>query len=352
MIKLTHLLVLGCLLVATSTTAQTLVGPVKIDSTLTVKDSVIIEKGVTIEQDVKVKGEGIFTQQLKAKSDLKVLGVTKMKGDGFVEGTFKFKGLADQLATTDRLLSINANGKVKVASRDALLSKSNFNDCFQFSDGVNTAFPAPTWASTTGYTAGVLYTGTSCPANVGIGTSSPIARLDVRGTGHFQSIIGLGALPHNDVQVSVASDKTVGLCVVQSSNINYDYAIKSVVDNPTTKAFAVVNSTSNDDVFRVLGDGKVWATEINVYHEGDFPDYVFASDYNLRPLAMLENYIDEQGHLPNIPTAADVAENGINVGELQVAQMEKIEELTLYLIDLSKQVEALKTEVESLKTQH
>jgi hypothetical protein len=89
-----------------------------------------------------------------------------------------------------------------------------------------------------------------------------------------------------------------------------------------------------------------------VYHEGDFPDYVFASDYNLRPLAMLENYIDEQGHLPNIPTAADVAENGINVGELQVAQMEKIEELTLYLIELNKQIKALQTEVEALKSKN
>lgn len=346
------ILILAFFFLSSNLHAQTLTGPVKIDSTLHVVDSVYIEKNMTIEQDVKVKGVGIFTEELKAKSNLKVLGEAKMKGDAFVEGTFKFKGLADPLALDDRLLIINSNGKTDAIAKSGLTSSFYSADCFTFQQqgGSGNIVNSPSWQSAAGINAGNLFTGVSCPANVGIGIAVPEARLDVRGTGHIQSNTGIGALPFIDVQLNVATTEQVGLCVQHSWANDYGYALKALVDNPTTKAFAVVNTANlNQDVFRVNGDGRLWATELNVYHEGDFPDYVFASDYELRPLAALENYINAEGHLPNIPTAEEVAENGINVSSLQVAQLEKIEELTLYVIELNKQLEALKAEMQELK---
>ena len=60
------------------------------------------------------------------------------------------------------------------------------------------------------------------------------------------------------------------------------------------------------------------------------------------PLPQLEQFINTNKHLPNIPKAIDVEKSGIEVGDMQKRMMEKIEELTLYIIDLQKQVEELK----------
>jgi hypothetical protein len=74
----------------------------------------------------------------------------------------------------------------------------------------------------------------------------------------------------------------------------------------------------------------------------NWPDYVFAKNYNLMPLPQVEKYIQEKGYLPNMPSAAEVEKDGIAVGDLIKRQQEKIEELTLYLIEMKKEIEALK----------
>ncbi|MHB8261594.1 MAG: hypothetical protein ACYDEC_15120 [Bacteroidia bacterium] len=87
----------------------------------------------------------------------------------------------------------------------------------------------------------------------------------------------------------------------------------------------------------------------------DWSDYVFKKDYKLIPLPEVEKYINEHGHLKNIPNAKEVETNGQNVGKLQVLQMEKIEELTLYVIEVNKKVEKLEKiekENEALKKEN
>lgn len=94
----------------------------------------------------------------------------------------------------------------------------------------------------------------------------------------------------------------------------------------------------------------MYAREINVMASNIvFPDYVFDKNYNLATLQDLENFIKAKKHLPNIPSAKDVSENGINVSELQVKQMEKIEELFLYVIQQQKEVEELKEQNRKLE---
>ena len=72
-----------------------------------------------------------------------------------------------------------------------------------------------------------------------------------------------------------------------------------------------------------------------------WPDYVFSPQYNLPNLKEVEKYIQENQHLPNIPKAKDIEEQGQAVGEIQRKMMEKIEELTLYIIILNKKIENL-----------
>ncbi len=80
-------------------------------------------------------------------------------------------------------------------------------------------------------------------------------------------------------------------------------------------------------------------------------DYVFAADYKLKSLSEVEKFIDENNHLPNIPSADELVKEGLDLGKMQALQMEKIEELTLYLIEMKKEIEVLKNENIVLKAQ-
>jgi len=87
--------------------------------------------------------------------------------------------------------------------------------------------------------------------------------------------------------------------------------------------------------------GLIKSQEI-VVELANWADYVFDNNYTLKPLAEVEQYIKENKHLPNIPSASDIKQNGLKVGELQNKMMEKIEELTLYIIELRKEIDLLK----------
>ena len=88
--------------------------------------------------------------------------------------------------------------------------------------------------------------------------------------------------------------------------------------------------------------GKAIAQEMVVKLKANWPDYVFADNYKLPPLLEVERYIREKKHLPGVPSAETVAEQGLSLGEMNAVLLKKVEELTLYVIDLKKEVEALK----------
>lgn len=101
--------------------------------------------------------------------------------------------------------------------------------------------------------------------------------------------------------------------------------------------------------FRLSVAGKVMCEELKVQLQNNWPDYVFAADYKLKPLEEVEQHIQAEKHLPGIPAAAEVEKDGLEVGDMQRKMMEKIEELTLYVIDLNKENKALKQRVEQLE---
>jgi hypothetical protein len=103
-------------------------------------------------------------------------------------------------------------------------------------------------------------------------------------------------------------------------------------------------STGN---FALAVNGSIRAKEIIV--ETGWSDFVFEPDYKLATLDEVERHISEHGHLPDIPSAAEVAENGVKVGEMESRLLRKIEELTLHMIDMNKRVAALEAENSRLK---
>ena len=101
--------------------------------------------------------------------------------------------------------------------------------------------------------------------------------------------------------------------------------------------------------FTLAVGGKMIAEEVKVRLRANWPDYVFDEDYNKPTLEELESSIDENGHLPNIPSAKQVEAEGYLLGEMDVKLLEKIEELTLYMIEMNKEVKGLKSENALLK---
>ncbi len=111
----------------------------------------------------------------------------------------------------------------------------------------------------------------------------------------------------------------------------------------------LIGTTNTATGYKVNIGGKVICEELRVELQNSWPDYVFDKTYDLMPLHEVEHHIQQHQHLPNIPSADQLADAGLHIGEMQRLQMEKIEELFLYIIDLKKEVEILKSENEDMR---
>lgn len=152
-----------------------------------------------------------------------------------------------------------------------------------------------------------------------------------------------------------------GAAVTLTGN-NYGFAIEQPADQPLiqlrrddvhTNILQTWDGSGNSTLSGNLGigtnatsdrltvNGNIVAKKIKLTQLG-WSDYVFGKDYQLRSLYSLENYILENKRLPEIPSAKDVEENGISVGETQALLLSKIEELTLYIIAQQKEIDQLK----------
>ena len=111
--------------------------------------------------------------------------------------------------------------------------------------------------------------------------------------------------------------------------------------------FTISNGTAK--LIQVETDGLLRARKVKVNME-NWADYVFDKEYDLMPLNKLEYYINEHQHLPNVPSINTVINEGIDLGDMNRVLLEKIEELTLYIIEQNKEVQALKDDLENFKS--
>ncbi len=118
-------------------------------------------------------------------------------------------------------------------------------------------------------------------------------------------------------------------------------------------AFPTDAGTVDVSGYNLFVTGGILTDEVRVYasSSGTWADYVFAKDYKLPTLQEVEKQIQEKGHLFNVPSAKEVSENGIELGEMAKIQQEKIEELTLYVIEQNKINEQQAKELEQQKKQ-
>jgi hypothetical protein len=196
-------------------------------------------------------------------------------------------------------------------------------------------------------------TGTGAKAGYFLGDLETKGKLVITGNSQgrfvFSSSVGISGDIADQV-FSIIPNTTAG-----ADNWNANKAINffnsgllEKMTNTTDKVFSVKRSDLVRDVFRIYGDGKMYATEVNVMLATQFPDYVFKPTYQLMPLSEVRSFINLNGHLPNVPTAETVAEEGINVGEMTKVLVEKVEELTLYLLEQQTLIEKQQAQIDAL----
>lgn len=117
---------------------------------------------------------------------------------------------------------------------------------------------------------------------------------------------------------------------------------------PKANSFIGIGTTSftdGTDTYRLSVKGAIRADRVKVYTT--WADFVFEKDYKLPTLEEVEKHIAEKGHLRDIPSAKEVEAKGIELGEMNKLLLQKVEELTLYMIDMNKEIQQLKTQVKN-----
>ncbi len=189
--------------------------------------------------------------------------------------------------------------------------------------------------------------------NVGIGTTTPTQKLEVKGSIQLKSdsYITYGIERENGAKSAFGITSNTHDGFLSSSG-----SLKFLINNNGTSynTGMLINSngnigigTTNINNWKLAVNGNIRAKEIKV--EAGWADFVFENNYNLPTLKEVEAHIKQKGHLKDIPSAKEVAENGIFLGEMDSKLLQKIEELTLYTINQGKDISKLKKENQELK---
>jgi hypothetical protein len=180
--------------------------------------------------------------------------------------------------------------------------------------------------------------------NVGVGTPAPQEKLHVNGRLRVENTqIANNEINHTGNGSLLLGSRNTANTILQPNGGRVG------VGNSNPKSALDVNGAVSAKELSVSGaasagsltvDGAIRAKLI-ILPDGGGADFVFAEGYRLRPIAEVETFIRENGHLPDVPPAAETASRGVMVAEMLKTQLQKIEELTLYVIGLKKENDAL-----------
>ncbi len=181
----------------------------------------------------------------------------------------------------------------------------------------------------------------------GAGSNAPAFRLANDTVGFAQNLLALGA--------------SNGFAGTQIG----DYVVRVATGGDMVFGFSSAANGTSTERLRITSEGYVGigtsvptrALEVNgtirskelIVENVNWPDYVFADDYKLMPLEQLAGYIEENNHLPGVPSAAEVHEGGFQVSEVTAALLQKVEEFSLHMIELKRENERLAARVQELE---
>jgi hypothetical protein len=268
-----------------------------------------------------------------------IVQVDGTPSSGIVPGALRFTTAGADGVNAERM-RISSVGNVGVASTAPISAFQYGNAQYKFSigkaDGVNLNY-------------GTTYMGFNAARSVG---SWSTATWTIEGDGYHNG----GGVIYTDIFGAV--------CIAPIASTGTGTQTLADADIKSKIAFRVsgtgnvgIGTTDNSawtlyySPYKLAVGGSMIATAVTVKTVANWPDYVLKRGYTLPSLTEVKTYIDQNQHLPEIPSAQQIEKDGVNVGEMNKLLLKKVEELTLYLIEIQKQTEVQQRQINQLKKQ-
>lgn len=183
--------------------------------------------------------------------------------------------------------------------------------------------------------------------NIGVGTAAPTSKLEVvgpatgngatiRASGGGDLLLNSGGSVFFDGNYSYVSGN-----YIRPTAANTQSFVTSGLERMKITSVGNVGIGTTNPNQKLTVNGTIYGKEVKVDLSVPGPDYVFANNYQLLTLNELKTYIDQHKHLPEVPSAKEMEANGINLSEMNMILLKKVEELTLHLISQEKRIKEL-----------
>ncbi|MBI9034600.1 MAG: hypothetical protein JEZ03_09040 [Bacteroidales bacterium] len=267
------------------------------------------------------EGSTVHLGQLGASTNLSLL----VNGKSEFKNEVKFTSLAN--SDTEMILTTNENGVLSLKKMNKLIATQNIELRGFYLSG-------------DGDDEGVFVANNG---NVGIGHKNPGSLLHLSKNGAVDARVSSTSASSSRVWTcNTYNALGFGVDETGKGHIYQNFNSPSSVMSFSQNKVAIGDATTMPGDYKLYVAGGIIAEKVRVRLQGEWSDYVFEEDYNLLSLSEIEHFVKQNKHLPGVPSALQVEEEGIDLAEMNAVLLKKIEELTLLMIELEKKVNNLK----------
>jgi|GEM_PF-881631 len=324
----------------------------KVGGATTLSNTLAVTGNTSLTANLNIGGDNLITGSVG-------IGVTQPSEKLDISGNIKASGkVTANSLVADKINLDNATIKSLDVSADASVTKD-------LDVGGNTSITGSLGIGTTAsekltVSGNIKATGSLNGESATVSGALSASTLNLSSTANIDGTLTASTVSLTDLTVSgttklsgVADSDTQDKFLVADANGQLYYrnlssfmSINSSVDDSNVsiqegKTFSVGTTATPSEYVMAVG-GDMITTELTIKKIDNWPDYVFDKTYDLKPIEQVSDYINENKHLPEVPSVQEVEENGVKQGEMNAILLKKIEELTLYIIELKKENEEIK----------